>query len=52
VQITVQTRRAIMITLVSLAVAAEQVHMLAAKEEIEVDNVPPPAIPPTLAKVY
>jgi hypothetical protein len=39
------------ITLVSLAVAAERVRFLAEREEIEVDDLPPPTIPPTLTKV-
>jgi hypothetical protein len=50
VQITAETRRAIRITLVSLT-ATERVRMLAEKGEIEVDDLPPPAIPPTLRKV-
>jgi hypothetical protein len=41
----------IRITLTSLAVAAERVRMLAEKGEIEVDDLPPPAVPPTLKKV-
>jgi hypothetical protein len=40
---------AIRITLISLAVAAERVRVLAEKGEIEVDDLPP--VPPTLAKV-
>jgi hypothetical protein len=50
VQITAETRRAIRITLISLA-AAERVRYLAERGEIEVDDLPPPAVPPTLAKV-
>jgi hypothetical protein len=42
---------AVRITLVSLALAAERVRMLTEKGEIEVDDLPPPAVPPTLAKV-
>jgi hypothetical protein len=51
VQITAETRRAIRITLVSLAVAAQRVRYLAERGEIEVDDLPPPAVPQTLAKV-
>ena len=42
---------AIRITLISLAVAAERVRFLAEQGEIEVDDLPPPAVPPTLAKI-
>jgi len=41
----------IRITLISLAIAAERVRMLTEKGEIEVDDLPPLAIPPTLKKV-
>jgi hypothetical protein len=41
---------AVRITLISLAVAAERVRMLAEKGEIEVDDLPPPAGPQTLAR--
>jgi hypothetical protein len=46
-----ETRRAIRTTLVSLAVAAQRVRYLAERGEIEVDDLPPPAVPPTPAKV-
>jgi hypothetical protein len=46
VQITAETGRAIRITLVSLWVAAQRVRFLAERGEIEVDDLPPPAIPP------
>jgi hypothetical protein len=42
---------AVRITLVSLALAAERVRMVAETGEIEVDDLPPAAIPPTLKKV-
>ncbi len=48
---TAETRRAIRTTLVSLAVAAQRVRYLAERGEIEVDDLPPAAIPPTLKKV-
>jgi hypothetical protein len=51
VQITAETRRVIRITLVSLAVAAQRGRYLAERGEIEVDDLPPPAVPQTLAKV-
>ena len=49
-QIAAETRRAIRITLVSLAVAAQRVRYLAERGEIEVDDLPPPAIPQTAAR--
>lgn len=46
-----QDAPAVRITLVSLTLAAERVHMLAETGEIEVDDLPSAAIPPTLKKV-